>query len=486
MKLKKKSGKSTSLKHRIKYSYLMIIFIMIIPTIYSTTVSQIHRHQYDSIITNVSRANSINLVVKNEIPNELWDLVSGRKNFVTAKQYELLGEIRAGMIDMMRTTDDETSLQKLEVAYRCLQTLYRNVDLLGEQIQQGASVVRNEMTLDEIRSITSLFSEIMQDFIVQEIESASQTNHSINRSSMILMFIQILIVVAAIIISSQSYSSVLKRVQNPIQQIKLFTSEIAEGNLSAKLPSPKVEEYNQLAENLNSMAYQIELLLRQNIQEQKNLQKAEMKALQAQITPHFLYNTFDTIIWLAEAERTEDVIQITTAFSSFLRTSLSRGHEWITVKQEADHVRNYLTIQKIRYAEILNWELEIDESLENFSMLKLCLQPLVENAIYHGIKNKRGRGHIKVTGKFKNDLKKVMVFSVEDDGAGFSQERLEEVRGQLNLEWEKAEGLKSVYGLYNVNKRLLLYYNSASAGIKIESEAGHGAKVYFEVPCKMI
>jgi len=79
-----------------------------------------------------------------------------------------------------------------------------------------------------------------------------------------------------------------------------------------------------------------------------------------------------------------------------------------------------------------------------------------------------------------------MVFSVEDDGAGFSQERLEEVRGQLNLEWEKAEGLKSVYGLYNVNKRLLLYYNSASAGIKIESEAGHGAKVYFEVPCKMI
>lgn len=123
-----------------------------------------------------------------------------------------------------------------------------------------------------------------------------------------------------------------------------------------------------------------------------------------------MYNTFDTIIWLAEEEQTEDVIKVTHAFSEFLRISLSRGHEWITVGQELDHVRNYLTIQKIRYADILNYEIEADPALNDFKMLKLSLQPLVENAIYHGIKNKRGRGHLKVSAHFSDASKKVYDF----------------------------------------------------------------------------
>ena len=156
------------------------------------------------------------------------------------------------------------------------------------------------------------------------------------------------------------------------------------------------------------MAGKIDDLIKQNIEEQKNLQKAEMKTLQAQITPHFLYNTFDTIIWLAEEEQMDDVIKVTQAFSEFLRISLSRGHEWITVGQELEHVRNYLTIQKIRYSVILQYSIEVQDGLENLKMLKLSLQPLVENAIYHGIKNKRGRGHIKVTASFSDEKKTSM------------------------------------------------------------------------------
>jgi two-component system sensor histidine kinase YesM len=216
------------------------------------------------------------------------------------------------------------------------------------------------------------------------------------------------------------------------------------------------------------------------LEEQKNFQKAEMKALQAQITPHFLYNTFDTIVWLAEEEKTDEVVRITKAFSDFLRISLSRGHEWITIGQELDHIKNYLTIQKIRYADILNYKIEADESLLNQKMIKLVLQPLVENAIYHGIKNKRGRGELSVSVKYADEGRKKIRFSVKDNGAGFTPERLAEVRLELAL--TISEKLNSVYGLYNVNKKLKLYYGEQTDGLVIESEAGKGGEISFVVP----
>ncbi len=230
------------------------------------------------------------------------------------------------------------------------------------------------------------------------------------------------------------------------------------------------------------MAEQINVLIKKNIEEQQNIQKAEMKALQAQITPHFLYNTFDTIIWLAEEEKTDEVVKITKAFSEFLRISLSRGHEWITIAQELDHIKNYLTIQKIRYADILNYEIEVNEEILDYKIIKLVLQPLVENAIYHGIKNKRGRGHLKVTANFTDDKKSFIIFRVTDDGAGFSPERLETVKKELESTYD-AEKLTSVYGLFNVNRKLKLYYENQTQGIIIESEPNKGSSISFVIPC---
>ena len=192
-----------------------------------------------------------------------------------------------------------------------------------------------------------------------------------------------------------------------------LSTKVANGNLTARTEIPNVRELDTLAENLNTMTAQIDLLIKKNMEEQKNFQKAEMKALQAQITPHFLYNTFDTIVWLAEEEKTDEVVKITKAFSDFLRISLSRGHEWITIAQELDHIRNYLTIQKIRYADILSFKIEADESLCSSKIIKLVLQPLVENAIYHGIKNKRGRGKLSVKVSYTDESKSQIEFSVE-------------------------------------------------------------------------
>ena len=474
--------KNKSLRRTLLITYISLLFITLIPSVYSVVVSQIHTKRYSQIISNVSNANRISLIAKDDIPAELWNIICGKKEIADGSQNKMLDDISSGLSLMLLTINNEESRGKLEVANRAYTTLRRNVDMLITQIKGGSLVTQNEATLDEIRTITSLFSDIMQDFIVTEIEAANETNQSLRNTSVILTAIQIIITVFAIIISINSFITVSGAIQKPISDMEKLSTKVSNGDLTARIDIPHVNELNTLAENLNTMAGQIDLLIQKNMEEQKNFQKAEMKALQAQITPHFLYNTFDTIVWLAEEEHTEEVVRITKAFSDFLRISLSRGHEWITISQELEHIKNYLTIQKIRYADILNYSIDADEALMDVKMIKLVLQPLIENAIYHGIKNKRGRGELKVSVHYTNDTRTFVSFTVEDNGAGFTEERLGQVRNELRTGAQDSEKLSSVYGLYNVNKKLKLYYGEQTEGLLIESEAGKGSKISFTIP----
>ena len=480
-----KALRDNSLRKTLLVTYIFLLIITIIPTIYSIVVSQMHTQQYSTIISNVSIANRINSIAKDDIPSELWDIICGKKTVQNARQDIMMEEITDGLYDMLLSVKAPQSRQTLEVALRANTTLMRNVHKLIERISSGSAVTQNESDLDEIRTITSLFSDILQEFIVEEIESAYETNISIRNTSIILTVLQIIITILAVLISINSFITVSAAIQKPIGDMEKLSTKVANGDLTARIDIPHVNELDTLAVNLNSMTSQIDLLIKKNMEEQKNFQKAEMKALQAQITPHFLYNTFDTIVWLAEEEKTEEVVRITKAFSDFLRISLSRGHEWITIAQELDHIKNYLTIQKIRYADILNYKIDVDESLVDYKMIKLVLQPLVENAIYHGIKNKRGRGKLDVSVHYADDRNDRICFTVEDNGAGFTKERLEQVRNELAKGEQDTEKLSSVYGLYNVNKKLKLYYGDQTEGLVIESEPGKGSCISFTIPCSL-
>lgn len=474
-----------SLKKTLLRTYIFLLLITLVPTVYSIAVSQIHTQQYNRIISNVSKANRINQMVKDDVPAELWEIICGKKTIAQGRLYVMLNEITDGLDEMLSDSRTSKSRETLEVAKRANTTLIRNVHKLIDDMNLGSSVTQNESALDEIRTITALFSDIMQDFIVAESESAAETNASINNTSIILTVLQLIITILAVIISIKSFITVSGAVGKPISDMEKLSTQIANGDLSAQIDIPQVEELDTLAENLNKMTGQISLLIQKNMEEQRNFQKAEMKALQAQITPHFLYNTFDTIVWLAEEERNDDVVKITKAFSEFLRISLSRGHEWITIQQELDHIKNYLTIQKIRYADILRYTIDADEELVNLKMIKLVLQPLVENAIYHGIKNRRGRGELNVSVQYQDAEKTKIHFLVKDNGAGFTEERLREVREELATGAADSEKLTSVYGLYNVNKKLRLYYGEKTDGLIIESEPGKGSCISFVIPATM-
>jgi two-component system sensor histidine kinase YesM len=306
----------------------------------------------------------------------------------------------------------------------------------------------------------------------------ARVNESLQRSGTILTVMEITIFILVAIFAVYTVTSVAENISMPILKLKNLSVQIAEGDLEARVEPLDVDELKELAQSLNIMAGRIRGLIDENIRELKNLQKSEMKALQAQIAPHFLYNTFDTIIWLAEAGRNDDVINVAMAFSNFFRISLSKGKDWVTVRQEVEHVKSYLTIQRVRYESILDYSVEVDEEMMELKMLKLILQPLVENALYHGIKFRRNRGGL-ITLKGWIDNNEIC-FSVCDNGVGIQPDRLELIRSRL----ENGDIADEVgYGLYNVNKRIQLYYETTK-DLVLESTPGQGTTVSFRLPLR--
>ena len=202
-------------------------------------------------------------------------------------------------------------------------------------------------------------------------------------------------------------------------------------------------------------------------------QTAELRLLQEQINPHFLYNTLDSIVWLAEGGNKQQVVEMTADLSVFFRTVLSGGNDYITVKEEESHIRSYLKIQKIRYENILDYVIRIDPEIEEQVILKMTLQPIVENALYHGIKNKRGGGRITIRGYGEGER---IVFEVEDNGIGMDAEDLEELKKKLRGEESRLDSRNGGFGLNNVAQRIQMYYGDRSE-IMITSRKEEGTCV---------
>ena len=464
---------SASIIKTIKTSHIVIIILVLVPLMVSVTVTLLNTITYNRLITNVHKTNRLNQIVKTEVANELWDIVGGNKPFEQGRQYIIIADISRQIADIMSTTRAVENRQLLEVAGRALNTLSRYVKRLGRQMEQQHPVIENERMLDEIRGVSALVSDILQDFIVLEIESAAEENRRIKTRALVIGAAELAIIVCALLFSVFVQSSVAKSVDQSIGSLLALSGSIAEGNLDARAEVPHVRELETLTLDLNTMAGKIKTLIEENVREQRNLQKSEMKALQAQITPHFLYNTLDSIVWLAEGKRGDQVISITRALSDFFRISLSHGNEWVRVRDEFKHIESYLTIQKIRYRDILDYSVEYESAMSHNAILKLLLQPLVENALYHGIKNKRGRGCIRAKGWTEDGL---LCFSIADNGIGMTEERLAAVREQLRLPPESKS-----YGLYNVARRLELYYNRNGL-LDIQSVYREGTTVTLRIP----
>jgi two-component system sensor histidine kinase YesM len=465
------------IKKTIRTSHIVIITVMLIPLLLSVIFSVYNTYSYDRLITNVSKTRRLTQIVKTDVSTELWDIVTGNKPFSAGKQYEIIQNINGRLQDIMSTTSVRENRNLLEVAGRAMNTLTQYVDRLGLQMEYSYPVIDNERILDEIRGTALLVSEILQDFIALEIDSAAAENENIKERAFIIGVIELATMLFVTAFSVVVQVSVASSVDRSIGALVSLSGRIAEGDLAARAEVPTVKELAALTEDLNIMAGKIKNLMDANIREQRNRQKSEMKALQAQITPHFLYNTLDSIVWLAEGNRYEEVISITRALSNFFRIALNRGGEWVSVQDEFRHIESYLIIQKIRYRDILDYTINYEPAMAGKTILKLLLQPLVENALYHGIKNKRGRGRIIVRGWPESGY---LCFSTEDNGIGMTEEQLEEIRrhpGNASSPEPSVAG----YGFYNVGRRLELYYNRKDL-LEITSVHRKGTTVTLRIP----
>ncbi|SFD65854.1 two-component system, sensor histidine kinase YesM [Paenibacillus catalpae] len=291
-------------------------------------------------------------------------------------------------------------------------------------------------------------------------------------------------VVLSAIFALTLYFFLTNRLTLPIQILMNKMRKASSGYLDAKVTPTGTDEIADLGNSFNRMIEEIKSLMNKNRREQEQKQMAELRTLQAQINPHFLYNTLDSIIWMAEAEKKESVIKLVKALSRFFRLSLNKGRDWISIKTELEHAHNYLVIQQMRYHDILQYEIEVDPELQVYPILKMSLQPLVENAIYHGIKNKRGQGLIRISGHVED---RDLILTVEDNGIGMTPERLAQLQEELEKPIDslaaQQDDQEGGFGLQNVHQRIRLYFGQPY-GVEICSIYGEGSKISVRIPKK--
>jgi two-component system sensor histidine kinase YesM len=281
-----------------------------------------------------------------------------------------------------------------------------------------------------------------------------------------------------------------QRISKPIKELRRSMRAVEQGSFDVTAVTGSSNEIGELGKDFNIMIREIKKLLRRVTDEQEQKRKSELKALQMQINPHFLYNTLDSVIWMAEGGKQEEVIAMSSALARLFRLSISRGKEIIDVASEIEHVKNYLTIQKIRYKDRLDYRIEVEEGIRSFRIVKIILQPLVENAIYHGIKNSAAAGTVIISGC---RTAAGMDLVVRDDGIGMNPADLEALRRRLNSPRENgpedSDGQSgnpggvpgSGVGVRNVDERIKLYFGPGY-GLEFESREDEGTTVFIHLP----
>jgi len=285
----------------------------------------------------------------------------------------------------------------------------------------------------------------------------------------------LLIMLAVLLISVAAVVSALlaRMISDPIRRLGDSMKQIEQKDFNTHIENPGYTNViGDLIRSFNTMVERIRELIRRIQDEQAEKRKSELSALQAQINPHFLYNTLDSIIWMSESGKNPEVIQMTSSLSKLLRKSISNDAEFVTVKDEMEYTSEYLKIQKMRYHDKLDYQIDIAPEIQRQSIAKLLIQPLVENAIYHGIKLKENGGMIRITGERDGDT---MVIVIEDDGAGMDQETMQHL---FDVQPEK--DVRKV-GVQNVNRRIQLYYGT-QFGLHYESTVGVGTTVRVILP----
>ncbi|RKP57239.1 sensor histidine kinase [Cohnella endophytica] len=377
---------------------------------------------------------------------------------------DMFKDIRLGQRGYLFIVDSDGKI----VYHPQQQLVYSN--LKSEKIEEVLAIKSGTFTSDEGRD-SRMYTVQDSDF-GWKIVGVSYVNELVgNQNEIRLSFVLWGLVCVLIAIVLSFFLS--QRVSKPIKRLQDSMKEVEKGNFDIHVMVPKSIEIGRLARAFNIMVGKIKELMSQVVHDQEQKRKSEINALQAQINPHFLYNTLDSIVWMAESNKSKEVVLMTSALAKLFRASISKGEELVSIRTEMEHIANYLMIQKMRYKNKLDYEIDIGDTVYDYKTIKVILQPIVENAIYHGIKKKHGPGLIRITAE---ETAADIHIHIEDNGNGMDEEKLK----SLLLPARDAEEGRGV-GVRNVHERLMLYFGP-EYGLSYNSKLGEGTKVTFRIP----
>ncbi|MFR6537476.1 MAG: sensor histidine kinase [Lachnospiraceae bacterium] len=466
----------STLATKIRFSYLVLlvpIFSILFFSIYNLWS---YNQRYEDMINSTLVASEFSLDFKKDFDYEIYLVIVGNKTLKESDVDTMLRHAKSvvkGLEDITESQDNRNRLQDIRKYLDSLQVYVARID---ENMAEGNLYEENmEIWENDVQIVTTLVRDEISQYTYYEIQGIQKSRDDYQKFyTWMLRFCLIALAGVVVAVGIMSYLIPLS-ITRPFKELSQVTDEIAKGNLSVRANVNTGEEATALSNSMNTMIDKINELLEQVTTEQTRLRKAEFELLQAQINPHFLYNTLDAIIWLAEAGEQKRVVGMVRNLSDFFRTSLNQGKDINSIKEEMLHVKSYLEIQHVRYQDILSYDIEVPESLYIYSIPKITIQPLVENALYHGIKNKRGMGHISIRGQAGE---KDFTITVTDDGIGIDETRLRQVQSGIQ---NKVLTGKDFYGLYNVCERIRLNFGE-EYGIFIESVYGEGTSVRVILP----
>ncbi len=472
-----------SLRKRLALLASVSIIPLVLVAAYMIFALRSYSNDYDAIVSNMAVANQYNLKFKEAVDENLYKIVVSGVSFETigddpelSDPYDSLREIKESFSALEEKTQDIESRNWLNNLLRNVNTLELRIGDIERNLSDGSHYDANiRMLNDNVYILTELIQDDIQYYLYYQtmIMQHMKTELRVRVRYFVVFIALLLVFIVGVLLLIVIHIS--RSITVPVERLGYVAQEISRGNLQARAESTSVNEISALGERINDMAESLEKMMQKIRDDEKKMRHAELRLLQEQINPHFLYNTMDTIIWLIEGRKLDEAEDMLVSLSNFFRLVLSHGHEYISIQEEEQHIRSYLEIQKFRYHDILEYDISMDPALYEYRILKMTLQPLVENALYHGIKNKRDRGMIRITGVLRdNDI----LFTVSDDGIGMDRETLEKLRVAIT---KPCKDTDSGFGMANVNERIRMNFGP-EYGLTLDSGPGRGTMVTVRIP----
>ncbi|MBQ3156091.1 MAG: sensor histidine kinase [Clostridia bacterium] len=444
------------------------IILLLIVTLFSVN------SRYTSVLMSANTAADFNKEFKVMLDSGMYNHVIRPRmdNAADDLPMDVLDDAEAVLRRLETTTTLPDNRWRIQSMLDMCETLRRYMLDIALEESYDQRMLLLERNIRGETGLTLLIETYMHDYIGDEVRELARIQGQIRAQVMVLSIV-IAAGVAVLVTVIVLYSvRVVRRITGPISVLSRKAQQFGSGDFTPTPVETHITELQTLDTGFNDMARRVDALMTKQVEDQRSLHRAELELLQAQINPHFLYNTLDSIAILAESDRNEDVVTMVTSLSTFFRNSLNKGNDILTLGTECSQVTSYLEIQQIRYSDILRYEINVPQSLLDCMVPKLILQPLVENALYHGIKNRRGMGMITVTGEEKDGK---LLLKVTDNGAGMDEEQVRIL--QSGIYEDKHTGL----GLVNVHKRIRLYCGEPY-GLSFESSVGKGSTVTVLLP----